>query len=214
MGEGSGRFIRPRPTLAPALPAPAKGRGWGCPDLPPYLAFASALTALSLTHPTLPSYPRTLRTLRPGLSEPPLPPLQKKRRRGLFHFRRPRSFKGDRGPGSPTTGLLLPPPPPPPPTQESPPSPDPPSLGNNSSPCWSPEEESGPLPGFGGSRGPSFRRKMVSEMKCCILLGCCSAHSPPMYPPQAVNGRRLGLRILGSFGHPNGPLPPHPRPTP
>uniref|UniRef100_A0A8I3MW49 Capping protein, Arp2/3 and myosin-I linker protein 3 n=1 Tax=Canis lupus familiaris TaxID=9615 RepID=A0A8I3MW49_CANLF len=106
------------------------------------------------------SYPRTLRTLRPGLSEPPLPPLQKKRRRGLFHFRRPRSFKGDRGPGSPTTGLLLPPPPPPPPTQESPPSPDPPSLGNNSSPCWSPEEESGPLPGFGGSRGPSFRRKM------------------------------------------------------
>uniref|UniRef100_A0A8C4LVE4 Capping protein, Arp2/3 and myosin-I linker protein 3 n=1 Tax=Equus asinus asinus TaxID=83772 RepID=A0A8C4LVE4_EQUAS len=109
------------------------------------------------------SYPRTLRTLRPGLSEPPLPPLQKKRRRGLFHFRRPRSFKGDRGPGSPTTGLLLPPPPPPPPTQESPPSPDPPSLGNNSSPCWSPEEESGLLPGFGGGRGPSFRRKMGTE---------------------------------------------------
>ncbi|XP_019518692.1 PREDICTED: capping protein, Arp2/3 and myosin-I linker protein 3 isoform X9 [Hipposideros armiger] len=106
------------------------------------------------------SYPRTLRTLRPGLSEPPLPPLQKKRRRGLFHFRRPRSFKGDKGPGSPTTGLLLPPPPPPPPTQESPPSPDPPSHGNNSSPCWSPEEESGLLPGFGGGRGPSFRRKM------------------------------------------------------
>ncbi|XP_045440739.1 capping protein, Arp2/3 and myosin-I linker protein 3 isoform X4 [Pipistrellus kuhlii] len=109
------------------------------------------------------SCPRTLRTLRPGLPEPPLPPLQKKRRRGLFHFRRPRSFKGDRGPGSPTTGLLLPPPPPPPPTQESPPSPDPPSLGNNSSPCWSPEEESGLLPGLGGSRGPSFRRKMGSE---------------------------------------------------
>ncbi|ELK11229.1 Leucine-rich repeat-containing protein 16B [Pteropus alecto] len=106
------------------------------------------------------SYPRTLRTLRPGLSEPPLPPLQKKRRRGLFHFRRPRSFKGDRGPGSPTTGLLLPPPPPPPPTQESTPSPEPPSHGNNSSPCWSPEEESGLLPGFGGTRGPSFRRKM------------------------------------------------------
>ncbi|KAM7155938.1 capping protein, Arp2/3 and myosin-I linker protein 3 isoform 8-T8 [Molossus nigricans] len=109
------------------------------------------------------SYPRTLRTLRPGLSEPPLPPLQKKRRRGLFHFRRPRSFKGDRGPGSPTTGLLLPPPPPPPPTQESPPSPDPPSLGNNSSPCWSPEEESGLLSGLAGSRGPSFRRKMGTE---------------------------------------------------
>ncbi|KAM5239580.1 capping protein, Arp2/3 and myosin-I linker protein 3 isoform 22-T22 [Hipposideros larvatus] len=109
------------------------------------------------------SYPRTLRTLRPGLSEPPLPPLQKKRRRGLFHFRRPRSFKGDKGPGSPTTGLLLPPPPPPPPTQESPPSPDPPSHGNNSSPCWSPEEESGLLPGFGGGRGPSFRRKMGTE---------------------------------------------------
>nr|CAD38886.1 hypothetical protein [Homo sapiens] len=106
------------------------------------------------------SYPRTLRTVRPGLSEAPLPPLQKKRRRGLFHFRRPWSFKGDRGPGSPTTGLLLPPPPPPPPTQESPPSPDPPSLGNNSSPCWSPEEESSLLPGFGGGRGPSFRRKM------------------------------------------------------
>ncbi|XP_047651330.1 capping protein, Arp2/3 and myosin-I linker protein 3 isoform X6 [Phacochoerus africanus] len=109
------------------------------------------------------SYPRTLRTLRPGLSEPPLPPLQKKRRRGLFHFRRPRSFKGDRGPGSPTTGLLLPPPPPPPPTQESPPSPDPPSLGNNSSPCWSPEEDSSLVPTFGGGQGPSFRRKMVSE---------------------------------------------------
>ncbi|XP_036211023.1 capping protein, Arp2/3 and myosin-I linker protein 3 isoform X1 [Myotis myotis] len=109
------------------------------------------------------SCPRTLRPLRPGLPEPPLPPLQKKRRRGLFHFRRPRSFKGDRGPGSPTTGLLLPPPPPPPPTQESPPSPDPPSLGNNSSPCWSPEEESGLLPGLGGNRGPSFRRKMGSE---------------------------------------------------
>ncbi|XP_053451131.1 capping protein, Arp2/3 and myosin-I linker protein 3 isoform X4 [Nycticebus coucang] len=108
------------------------------------------------------SYPRTLRTVRPGLSEPPLPPLQKKRRRGLFHFRRPRSFKEDRGPGSPTTGLLLPPPPPPPPTQESPPSPDPPSLGNNSSPCWSPDESSH-LPGFGGSRGPSFRRKMGTE---------------------------------------------------
>lgn len=113
--------------------------------------------------PTPPSYPRTLRTMRPGLSEPPLPPLQKKRRRGLFHFRRPRSFKGDRGPGSPTAGLLLPPPPPPPPTQESPPSPDPPSLGNNSSPCWSPEEESSLLPGFGGARGSSFCRKMVSK---------------------------------------------------
>ncbi|XP_047396900.1 capping protein, Arp2/3 and myosin-I linker protein 3 isoform X6 [Sciurus carolinensis] len=109
------------------------------------------------------SYPRTLRTVRPGLSETPLPPLQKKRRRGLFHFRRPRSFKGDRGPGSPTAGLLLPPPPPPPPTQESPPSPDPPSLGNNSSPCWSPEEETSLLPGFGGGRGPSFRRKMGTE---------------------------------------------------
>ncbi|XP_021099527.1 capping protein, Arp2/3 and myosin-I linker protein 3 isoform X3 [Heterocephalus glaber] len=110
------------------------------------------------------SYPRTLRTVRPGLSEPPLPPLQKKRRRGLFHFRRPRSFKGDRGPGSPTTGLLLPPPPPPPPTQESPPSPDPPSLGNNnSSPCWTPEEESSLLPGLAGGRGPSFRRKMGTE---------------------------------------------------
>ncbi|XP_037690516.1 capping protein, Arp2/3 and myosin-I linker protein 3 isoform X2 [Choloepus didactylus] len=109
------------------------------------------------------SYPRTLRTVHPGLSEPPLPPLQKKRRRGLFHFRRPRSFKGERGPGSPTTGLLLPPPPPPPPTQESPPSPDTPSLGNNSSPRWSPEEESSLLPGFGGSRGPSFRRKMGTD---------------------------------------------------
>ncbi|XP_054986870.1 capping protein, Arp2/3 and myosin-I linker protein 3 isoform X1 [Sorex araneus] len=109
------------------------------------------------------SYPRTLRTLRPGLSEPPLPPLQKKRRRGLFHFRRPRSFKGDRGPGSPTTGLLLPPPPPPPPTQESPPSPDLPSLGSSSSPCWSPEEETSLLPGFGGGRGPSFHRKMGTE---------------------------------------------------
>ncbi|XP_063092947.1 capping protein, Arp2/3 and myosin-I linker protein 3 isoform X8 [Cavia porcellus] len=109
------------------------------------------------------SYPRTLRTVRPGLSEPPLPPLQKKRRRGLFHFRRPRSFKGDRGPGSPTTGLLLPPPPPPPPTQESPPSPEPPSLGNNSSPCWSPEEESSLLPGFGPGRGPSFHRKPGTE---------------------------------------------------
>ncbi|XP_051678648.1 capping protein, Arp2/3 and myosin-I linker protein 3 isoform X5 [Oryctolagus cuniculus] len=111
------------------------------------------------------SCPRTLRTLRPGLSEPPLPPLQKKRRRGLFHFRRPRSFKGDRGPGSPTAGLLLPPPPPPPPppTQESPPSPDPPSLGNSSSPCWSPEEESSLAPGFGEGRGPSFRRKMGPE---------------------------------------------------
>ncbi|XP_059857977.1 capping protein, Arp2/3 and myosin-I linker protein 3 [Delphinus delphis] len=109
------------------------------------------------------SYPRTLRTLRPGPSEPPLPPLQKKRRRGLFHFRRPRSFKGDRGPGSPTIGLLLPPPPPPPPTQESPPSPDPPSLGNNSSPCWSPEEESRLLPAFGGGRGPSFREKMGTD---------------------------------------------------
>lgn len=109
------------------------------------------------------SYPRTLRTMRPGLSEPPLPPLQKKRRRGLFHFRRPRSFKGDRGPGSPTAGLLLPPPPPPPPTQESPPSPDPPSLGNNSSPCWSPEEESSLLPGFGGAQGSTFCRKMGPE---------------------------------------------------
>uniref|UniRef100_A0A8C9JT30 Capping protein, Arp2/3 and myosin-I linker protein 3 n=1 Tax=Panthera tigris altaica TaxID=74533 RepID=A0A8C9JT30_PANTA len=48
-------------------------------------------------------------------------------------------------------------------SEPPPPSPDPPSLGNNSSPCWSPEEESGPLPGFGGSRGPSFRRKMGTE---------------------------------------------------
>ncbi|XP_056666066.1 capping protein, Arp2/3 and myosin-I linker protein 3 isoform X4 [Monodelphis domestica] len=111
------------------------------------------------------SYPRTLRTVRPGPgpAEAPLPPLQKKRRRGLFHFRRPRSFKGERGPGSPTPELFLPPPPPPPPTQESPPTPDPPSLGDNSTPCWSPEEESGPLPGLGGSRGPSFRRKQGME---------------------------------------------------
>ncbi|KAM9068647.1 capping protein, Arp2/3 and myosin-I linker protein 3 isoform 10-T10 [Sarcophilus harrisii] len=111
------------------------------------------------------SYPQTLRTVRPGPgpAEAPLPPLQKKRRRGLFHFRRPRSFKGERGPGSPSPGLLLPPPPPPPPTEESPPTPDPPSLGDNSTPCWSPEEESGPLPGLGGSRGPSFRRKQGME---------------------------------------------------
>ncbi|OWK09545.1 hypothetical protein Celaphus_00006515, partial [Cervus elaphus hippelaphus] len=37
------------------------------------------------------------------------------------------------------------------------------SLGNNSSPCWSPEEESSLLPTFGGSRGPSFRRKTGTE---------------------------------------------------
>ncbi|EHH27764.1 hypothetical protein EGK_18042 [Macaca mulatta] len=49
-------------------------------------------------------------------------------------------------------------------TVRSPPSPDPPSLGNNSSPCWSPEEESGLLPGFGGGRGPSFCRKMGTEV--------------------------------------------------
>lgn len=46
--------------------------------------------------------------MRPGPSEP-LPPLQKKRRRGLFHFRRHRSIKGERDPED------LPPSPPPPP---------------------------------------------------------------------------------------------------
>eukprot|EP00073_Rattus_norvegicus_P052846 XP_017455230.1 PREDICTED: capping protein, Arp2/3 and myosin-I linker protein 3 isoform X9 [Rattus norvegicus] len=133
------------------------------------------------------SYPRTLRTMRPGPSEPPLPALQKRRRRGLFHFRRPRSFKGDRGPGSPTAGLLLPPPPPPPPTQESPPSPDPPSLGNNSSPCWSPEEESSLLPGFGGARGSSFCRKMGTER----LEAGDGAPAPGTAQPPRVHGVAL-----------------------
>lgn len=155
---------------------------------PLHLAFTSP-RALPLTHPDLLSCPRTLRPLRPGLPEPPLPPLQKKRRRGLFHFRRPRSFKGDRGPGSPTTGLLLPPPPPPPPTQESPPSPDPPSLGNNSSPCWSPEEEGGLLPGLGGNRGPSFRRKMVSEAGGTVSSRFAVPHIAHLpIPPRQLRG--------------------------
>ncbi|XP_061445127.1 capping protein, Arp2/3 and myosin-I linker protein 3 isoform X2 [Rhineura floridana] len=46
--------------------------------------------------------------VRPGPSDP-LPPLQKKRRRGLFHFRRHRSLKGEQDPED------LPPSPPPPP---------------------------------------------------------------------------------------------------
>uniref|UniRef100_A0ACB8EWB9 Uncharacterized protein n=1 Tax=Sphaerodactylus townsendi TaxID=933632 RepID=A0ACB8EWB9_9SAUR len=56
------------------------------------------------------SYPRTPKScgVRPGPSDP-LPPQQKKRRRGLFHFRRHRSVKGDRDPDD------LPPSPPPPP---------------------------------------------------------------------------------------------------
>ncbi|XP_053218903.1 capping protein, Arp2/3 and myosin-I linker protein 3 isoform X2 [Podarcis raffonei] len=56
-------------------------------------------------------YPRTPKGcgVRPGPSDP-LPPLQKKRRRGLFHFRKHRSIKGERDPED------LPPSPPPPPT--------------------------------------------------------------------------------------------------
>uniref|UniRef100_A0A670K5U2 Capping protein regulator and myosin 1 linker 3 n=1 Tax=Podarcis muralis TaxID=64176 RepID=A0A670K5U2_PODMU len=63
--------------------------------------------------PPFPSrrYPRTPKGcgVRPGPSDP-LPPLQKKRRRGLFHFRKHRSIKGERDPED------LPPSPPPPPT--------------------------------------------------------------------------------------------------
>ncbi|KAH0626161.1 hypothetical protein JD844_000962 [Phrynosoma platyrhinos] len=56
------------------------------------------------------SYPRTPKGcgVRPGPSDS-LPPLQKKRRRGLFHFRKYRSIKGERDPED------LPPSPPPPP---------------------------------------------------------------------------------------------------
>ncbi|XP_053121176.1 capping protein, Arp2/3 and myosin-I linker protein 3 isoform X3 [Hemicordylus capensis] len=56
------------------------------------------------------SYPRTPKScgVRPGPSDP-LPALPKKRRRGLFHFRRHRSIKGERDPED------LPPSPPPPP---------------------------------------------------------------------------------------------------
>ncbi|XP_054850584.1 capping protein, Arp2/3 and myosin-I linker protein 3 [Eublepharis macularius] len=66
------------------------------------------------------SYPRTPKScgVRPGPSDP-LPPQQKKRRRGLFHFRRHRSMKGERDPDD------LPPSPPPPPLggEEQKPSP-------------------------------------------------------------------------------------------
>ncbi|XP_044276825.1 capping protein, Arp2/3 and myosin-I linker protein 3 [Varanus komodoensis] len=56
------------------------------------------------------SYPRTPKScgVRPGPSDS-LPALQKKRRKGLFHFRRYRSIKGERDPEH------LPPSPPPPP---------------------------------------------------------------------------------------------------
>ncbi|XP_026575346.1 capping protein, Arp2/3 and myosin-I linker protein 3 [Pseudonaja textilis] len=56
------------------------------------------------------SYPRISEScaVRPGLSDS-LPPLQRKRKKGLFHFRRYRSIKGERDPDD------LPPNPPPPP---------------------------------------------------------------------------------------------------
>ncbi|XP_066486519.1 capping protein, Arp2/3 and myosin-I linker protein 3 [Tiliqua scincoides] len=94
-----------------------------------------------------PSYPRTPKScgVRPGPSDP-LPPLQKKRRRGLFHFRRHRSIKGERDP------------------EDLPPSPPPPPMGGDEQkpplrPTVAPEEErrpgqdilgmAVPLPGMG-----------------------------------------------------------------
>nr|XP_060635979.1 capping protein, Arp2/3 and myosin-I linker protein 3 isoform X1 [Anolis sagrei ordinatus] len=64
------------------------------------------------------SYPRTPKGcgVRPGPSDS-LPPLQKKRRRGLFHFRKYRSVKGERDPED------LPPSPPPPPMSGEAPKP-------------------------------------------------------------------------------------------
>uniref|UniRef100_A0A6I8PDE1 Capping protein regulator and myosin 1 linker 3 n=1 Tax=Ornithorhynchus anatinus TaxID=9258 RepID=A0A6I8PDE1_ORNAN len=139
------------------------------------------------------SCPWTLRTMRPG---PPDPPLQKKRRRGLFHFRRPRSLKGERGPGSPTPGML--PPPPPPPPRESPPTPDPPSPEGSITPCRTPEEEYGPLPGLVGARGFSFRRKLGAE-PLGSALGSSSGPEAALLQPPRLQGIALpGLgRVKG-----------------
>ncbi|XP_028934274.1 capping protein, Arp2/3 and myosin-I linker protein 3 [Ornithorhynchus anatinus] len=142
------------------------------------------------------SCPWTLRTMRPG---PPDPPLQKKRRRGLFHFRRPRSLKGERGPGSPTPGML--PPPPPPPPRESPPTPDPPSPEGSITPCRTPEEEYGPLPGLVGARGFSFRRKLGPEGAEPLgsALGSSSGPEAALLQPPRLQGIALpGLgRVKG-----------------
>lgn len=142
----------PATALLPATPVPGhRAQPW-----PP--AFLPSLS---------PSYPRTPKScgVRPGPSDP-LPPLQKKRRRGLFHFRRHRSVKGERDPED------LPPSPPPPPVGGE--EPRPPLR-----PTAAPEEErrpsqdmlggAVPLPGMGavapgsGVKGLPSRARQVRK---------------------------------------------------
>ncbi|XP_060112496.1 capping protein, Arp2/3 and myosin-I linker protein 3 [Heteronotia binoei] len=105
------------------------------------------------------NYPWTPKScgVRPGPSDP-LPPLQKKRRRGLFHFRRHRSIKGDRDPDD------LPPSPPPPPMGGDEPKPLPRSeeerkLGQN------PLGMAGVLPGMGPTAPGSGVKALPSRVR-------------------------------------------------
>uniref|UniRef100_A0A8D0BBD5 Capping protein regulator and myosin 1 linker 3 n=1 Tax=Salvator merianae TaxID=96440 RepID=A0A8D0BBD5_SALMN len=95
------------------------------------------------------SYPRTPKScgVRPGSSDA-LPPLQKKRRRGLFHFRRHRSIKGERDLED------LPPSPPPPPLGGEEPKP-PVHFAASQEEEKRPGHDAIPLPGM-GALGPGM----------------------------------------------------------
>ncbi|KAM9121031.1 capping protein, Arp2/3 and myosin-I linker protein 3 isoform 1-T1 [Pangshura tecta] len=104
------------------------------------------------------SYPRTPRGygVRPGPSDA-LPPMQKKRRKGLFHFRRHRSLKGEREVKDPVEGGAHSSPGTPYGTADEPKAPVRSSASLDEGEEQEPRGMGIPLPGMGGSGGSGVK---------------------------------------------------------
>ncbi|KAG6921088.1 capping protein regulator and myosin 1 linker 3, partial [Chelydra serpentina] len=104
------------------------------------------------------SYPRTPRGcgVRPGPSDA-LPPMQKKRRKGLFHFRRHRSLKGEREVEDTLWGAPHSSPGTPQGTADEPKAPMRSSASLDEGEGQEPQGMGIPLPGMGGSRGSGVK---------------------------------------------------------
>ncbi|XP_039194020.1 capping protein, Arp2/3 and myosin-I linker protein 3 isoform X4 [Crotalus tigris] len=126
-----------------------------------------------------PSYPRISEScaVRPGLSDS-LPPLQRKRKKGLFHFRRYRSIKGERDSDD------LPPNPPPPPLGGEDPKPLMYSVAHEKE--WKLDQDMAGgtmlLPGMATATAPGSRVKG--------LPGCSKQISTPDSERAPTDGRR------------------------
>uniref|UniRef100_A0A8C8RW41 Capping protein regulator and myosin 1 linker 3 n=1 Tax=Pelusios castaneus TaxID=367368 RepID=A0A8C8RW41_9SAUR len=123
------------------------------------------------------SYPRTPRGcgVRPGPSDA-LPPVQKKRRKTFFHFRRHRSLKGERESEETLWGHPHSSPSTPQGTGDNPKVPLQSSASLDEREGWEPRGTGVPLPGMGGSRGSGVkglppRGKQVRRVQGIALPG-------------------------------------------